>query len=202
MEFVAHFGAFSPRLSQRGVSLGLVLLLHLLLIAILLTQTFDKGAFVKGERETVLPLTPLSRAPPARATPRAVRRATTPRAITLPPALRLPSAPDIAALGRMLSDCAPENLATLPAEERAKCHMALGGPSGNGWTAYKRLASHSRYRAMWEAALADEHSPLRVACTTAKQIKAPPGTPDRQQATAVIVDPVCLVAKILQALQR
>ena len=202
MEFVAQSGAFSPRLRQQSVSLGLVLLLHLLLIAILLTQISERAVFVEGERETVLPLAPLPRATRPRNRTRSARLPAMPRAITLPPALRLPNAPDIAALGRMLSDCTPENLANLPSEERAKCHMALGGPQGNGWIAYKRLASQSRYRAMWEAALVDEHSPLRVSCTSVKQLKPPGAMADRQQATALMVDPVCLVKKILQALQR
>ncbi|MBU6298848.1 MAG: hypothetical protein KJS68_11435, partial [Alphaproteobacteria bacterium] len=158
----------------------------------------------EGERETVLPLTPLSRAPFART--RAVRRPATPQAIarpqTIPPALRLPNARDIAGLGRTLSDCTPEKLSSLPADERARCPMTLGGPAGKGAAPYKRPASQSRYRALWAATLAQRETPVRVPCATVKTLYSAPGMPDLQRSQAIIVDPICATQELLKALER
>ncbi len=196
MEQATQVSFHSPR--HRTASAALVILLHLAVIAGLLKLTVEKTERNAGPAETMLTLVPPARSlvAPSKAVGSGV---IAPKAWIVP---EIAVPPDTSTLGLSLFACTPENFSNLSAESKARCHMLTGNAPGHGWTAYRALPSQSRYRAMWQAALAARHKPLRVDCATAVQIKPPPGMPDTREASAIIVDPICLGTQILRALVR
>ena len=163
-------------------------------------MTFQNAERKAGDKsaETILTLVPAAR---SLAAPSKAERsgAIAPKTFVIP---EIAVPPGASTLGLSLFGCTPENLSNLPEESRARCPMRMGNAPGHGWTSYAALPSQSRYRAIWQAALAKRHTPLRVDCVTAVQIKPPPGMPDTREETAIMVDPICLGSQILGALDR
>lgn len=198
MEFATQVRIYSPSVRQRTASAALVVLFHLVVIAGLLKLTFEKVERKANDKasETILTLVPPASVAPSNAAGSGI---IAPKAWFVP---EIAVPPDTSALGLSLFACTPENFSNLSAEKKAHCHMLTGKAPGHGWTAYANLPSHSRYRAMWQAALAARYTPLRVDCVTTIQIKPPPGMPDTQEASAITVDPICLGSQILDMLNK
>jgi hypothetical protein len=174
-------------LSNRMTSLMLVMLLHGLLLMLLLHAFTQNDTRPLSPRETILRLLPLlQRAPLEEAAPSAgaAPRARPMPAPAMPPAITTtPAAPDVTGLGRQLFGCAPERLATLSPEDRARCATGLKAPDRSVVTFPK---SHVQDPARRAAELKAKNSPPRIPCTYAGSAPAPHGT-----AVAVMVDPVC-----------
>ncbi|OAI45082.1 hypothetical protein AYO42_03510 [Rhizomicrobium sp. SCGC AG-212-E05] len=179
-------------LTSRMTSLTLVMLLHGLLLMLLLHAFTQKSARPLSPRETILRLLPLLRpqeeaAPSAGAAPRARRSIPAP---VMPPAISTaPAAPDVTGLGMRLFGCAPEQLARLTPEERARCATGLKAPDRSVVTIPK---SHVQDPARRAAELRAKNSPPRLPCSYAGSAPAPHGT-----AVSVMVDPVCAIDGLL-----
>jgi hypothetical protein len=169
-------------------SLMLVMLLHGLLLMLLLHAFTQKNTAALSPRESILRLLPLLRSPQEEAAPSAgaAPRARPMPAPVMPPAISTaPAAPDVPGLGRQLFGCAPERLATLSPEERARCATGLKAPDKSVVTFPK---SHVQDPARRAAELKAKNSPPRIPCTFTGSAPAPHGT-----AMAVMVDPVCVI---------
>ncbi len=177
-------------LTNRMTSLTLVMLLHGLVLMLLLHAFTQKNARPLSPRETILRLLPLLQiAPQEDAAPSA---GAAPRARALPAPVMPPAistAPDVTGLGMRLFGCAPEQLARLTPEERARCATGLKAPDPSVVTFPKSLVRDPARRA---AELKAKNSPPRIPCTYAGSAPAPHGT-----AVAVMVDPVCAIDGLL-----
>ena len=176
-------------LTNRMTSLMLVMLLHGLLLILLLHAFTQKNTAALSPRETILRLLPLlQHSPQQEAAPSAgaAPRARPLRAPVMPPAISTaPAAPDVTGLGRQLFGCAPERLATLSPEDRARCVTGLNAPDKSMVTFPK---SHVQDPARRAAELKAKNSSPRIPCTFTGSAPAPHGT-----AMAVMVDPVCAI---------
>jgi hypothetical protein len=102
------------------------------------------------------------------------------------PSLAPPAqAPDIRALGRALTGCAPENLSNLSPDERAHCPDALHKPD-DSVLAMQR--SHVKDPARRAAEMAAKNGQPRIACTSIKEFKTPAGS-----VAVPMLDPGCAV---------
>ncbi len=164
---------FDERVARRMGGAGLVLLLHLIVIAFLLRATliavhvghparegivwfvFPKPAKTKAVRIIPAP-SPQSRA---------MRFAVPRNAITTAPIV-----PNIAAHGdlhALLFDCDPENFVNLSPEQRARCGSAPGSakpPSDS--EVYAEHATRSNSAAHWARGVARKHEPLLLPCAS------------------------------------
>jgi hypothetical protein len=155
----------------------------------LLLQTFThKGTRALPTRETVLRLLPLLKpAPEQQAVPRS-SAAPRPAPLVIPAAPQTgaaPQAPDLRAFGERLFGCAPEKLATMTAEERARCSTGLATPDRSVVTIPK---SHVRDPGRRAAEMAARNKPPVVPCTYVIDAPAPQGS-----TLGVMVSPLCVV---------
>lgn len=167
-------------------SLALVMLLPGLLLMLLLQTFTHKGVGTLPARETILRLLPLLK--PASEQEAAPRSSASPRPapIAIPAAPQTgatPEAPDLRALGDRLFGCAPERLAVMTPEERARCATGLAAPDRSVVTIPKSRVRDPQRRA---AEMAAKNKPLVVPCTYVIDAPAPHGT-----TPAVMVNPVC-----------
>jgi hypothetical protein len=173
-------------LTNRMTSLVLVMLLHGLLLLLLLQTFAHKGAPALQTRETILRLLPLLKpAPQQDAAPRS-SVAPRPAPLVIPAAPETgaaPESPDIRALGDRLFGCAPERLATMTPEDRARCATGLAAPDRSVVTIPKSRVRDPQRRA---AEMAAKNKPLVVPCTYITDAPAPYGS-----TPAVMVNPVC-----------
>ena len=178
--------------AQRMTSLMLVMLLHGLLLMLLLQTFTHKGPRVLPARETILRLLPLLKpAPQQEAAPRS-SASPRPAPIVIPAGPETgaaPSAPDLRALGDKLFGCAPEKLAGMTPEERARCATGLTAPDRSVVTIPK---SHVRDPQRRAAEMAAKNKPLVVPCTYVIDAPAPHGT-----TPAVMVNPICALDGLL-----
>jgi hypothetical protein len=175
-------------LTHRMTSLALVMLLHGLLLMLLL-QTFTyKNARILPTRETILRLLPLLKpAPQQEAAPRGNARPR-PAPLVIPAAPETgaaPDAPDLRALGEKLFGCAPEKLATMTPEERARCSTGLAAPDRNVVTFPKSRVRDPVRRA---AEMAAKNKPLVGPCTYVTDAPAPHGS-----SPAMMISPLCVL---------
>ncbi len=174
-------------LTSRMTSLTLVMLLHGLLLMLLLHAFTQKSARPLSPRETILRLLPLLRSPQEEAAPSAgaAPRARPIPAPVMPPAISTaPAAPDVTGLGTRLFGCAPEQLARLTPEERARCATGLKAPDRSVVTIPK---SHVQDPARRAAELKAKNSPLRIPCTYTGSAPGPYGS----KSVAGMIDPGC-----------
>ena len=177
--------------THRLTSLALVLLLHGLLLMLLLQTFAYKNARILPTRETILRLLPLLK--PAPRQEAAPRSSATPRPapLVIPAAPEIgasPQAPDLralGALGKSLFGCAPERLATLTPEERARCSTGLVAPDRSVVTIPK---SHVRDPQRRAAEMAARNKPLVVPCTYVIDAPAPYGS-----TLGVMANPICVL---------
>ena len=174
------------------IAVGGVLLVHVLLIAIILSgipkiigarsntrELFFVFAPLPKPREKLLPAasTPSMRAPVFR------NRPDLPKADTAP-------SPRINGLWLSITRCAPENLAKLSPEERDRCSSARAGLSPSpGDTAPGILKEHAVDSGTWRAAIARRNSAIRVPCSYMRAI--PEDITAGRTAKAIMVDPLC-----------
>jgi hypothetical protein len=175
-----------PALTRRMTSLALVMLLHGLLLMLLLQTFTHNGVRTLPTRETILRLLPLLKpAPQQEAAPRS-SAAPRPAPLVIPAAPETgaaPETPDIRALGDRLFGCAPEKLAVMTREERARCAIGLAAPDRSVVTIPK---SHVRDPQRRAAEMAAKNKPLVVPCTYVVDAPAPHGS-----TPGVMVNPVC-----------
>ena len=176
-----------PALTNRMTSLVLVMLLHGLLLLLLLQTFAHKDAPALPTRETILRLLPLLKpAPQQDAAPRS-SVAPRPVPLTIPAAPETgaaPEAPDIRALGDRLFGCAPERLATMTPDERARCATGLAAPDRSVVTIPKSRVRDPQRRA---AEMAAKNKPLVVPCTYVGEAPAPYGA----SVPTAMVNPIC-----------
>lgn len=149
-----------------------VALLHVALVwALLITsrQTIDKPQAVAARHEIFFYFPPHPKPAPQRhgqPVPSATAPVTpaTPalpdyRGITIPD-----SSQGTPALGlnRSLFGCSPQEMANMPAAERARCANAL--PPDDGGVDYRDGTSRSRYAALWERGRERKNAPLLLPC--------------------------------------
>jgi hypothetical protein len=180
---------------SRIASAALALLVQVALLALLI---FSHGAQVARERfegETIFLLPPLPQivpapAPPATGPSRPRQTAppiAAPPSPVPPPANTAPapsSAETLRSLGRSVFGCAMENWSNLTREQQSHCQRPGEGVAIQNAPDLMGTPSQAKDEAHWQAEWTREQSPVWVACT-------------RTQGDAVMVDPLCLTAKIL-----
>ena len=179
-----------PLSAQRMTSLMLVLLLHGLLLMLLLQAFTQKNTRALSPRDTILRLLPsLQRSPQQEAMPSAgaARNARPIPAPALPPEIATAPAPDVAGPGLQLFGCAPEQLATLTPEERARCAIGLTAPDRSVVTIPK---SHVQDPARRAAEMKAKNSPPRLPCS---YVGVAPGPSYGTTVPSVMVNPSCVL---------
>jgi hypothetical protein len=178
--------ALTHRTTSQMTSLALVLLLHGLLLMLLLQTFAHKGVRTLPTRETILRLLPrLKPAPQQDAAPRS-SSAPRPAPIVIPAAPEIgaaPNAPDLRALTDRLFGCAPERLAVMTPDERARCATGLAAPDRNTVIFPQSRVRDPQRRA---AEMAAKNKPLVVPCTYITEAPAPHGT-----TPGVMLNPLC-----------
>jgi hypothetical protein len=187
------------RRSPRLIALGFVAALHLgFAVFLLASLTQHPRALLVTPREMFFLFAPRpARIPKKIEPPVAVLKKSAPlfryvpsTAIALPPPVR-------DALGASLFGCAPENLANLPAEDRARCAgafplLAFDTPPPE---VAREQAEHAQ---RWRAALEARNAPLAVPCASAQRVQDPaPG----QAASAAMLDPLCVLPRLAAAVE-
>jgi hypothetical protein len=166
---IAAVQAFEPRKLVGG---AVVLILHLLVIAALLSATRWNEYQGEQTREIILNLSapkPLPNAKENRVLPDKkivgpkTASAFVPRTSFMPPVDN--SVPQLNGLNRQLFGCAPEQLATATAEESAACASASLGPREDpGATDYRDHTDRSKSAALWTRDRARKNAPLLLPC--------------------------------------
>lgn len=184
-----------PWYRSRWTGAGAVALVHLVLIAFVMTSMPRTVAIIQNPREIyyVFNPKPVKRLPLHTGSPAVLRAPprfryaplTQPQAITV-----LPPAKD---LGLSLFACAPENLANLTTSERAHCTNALTmaslqGPLPGG------LTMHAVQAERWDRAVADRNA--GVPCTRSQKLN------DGNGGSAVFVDALCAWDVLDKALNK
>lgn len=184
---------------SRLVSIGGVILIHLLLIAFILSGLPKFVSVPRSVHEFVLILIPKPKRtqPKPREMPR--RAVTAPRIPRYAPQAGPATAPTTAPTQGLiipLLRCAPENLEKLPPEDREKCSgLGIAPPDQN---AVAELRSHVRAPAQHTAELAARRTPANVDCTHLEtQV-----IDNIAQDNALFVDPVCAARKVWRKLGR
>jgi hypothetical protein len=176
-----------PALTRRMTSLMLVMLLHGLLLMLLLQTFAHKGVGTLPARETILRLLPLLKpAPQQEAAPRSSAEPR-PAPLVIPAAPEIgaaPEAPNIRALGDRLFGCAPEKLAVMTPEDRARCATGLAAPDRSVVTIPKSRVRDPVRRA---AEMAAKNKPLVVPCTYVGEAPAPYGA----SVPTAMLNPIC-----------
>jgi hypothetical protein len=207
IKICGHTASISRR---RAASAALVLALHIAIVAMLLEMTLGtREARLEPEAVVTLEQRIELKPPPRHGAPS--HGASGSAAITAPlanPPMFAP--PDVSAIGDVLFNCRPERLDMLSVEQRARCKLALGGPQGNRWTAFKPPPSESQYAELWQKAIKDRETPVRVPCASVSGGKAsimtpdgrPMGGPPAEVKPGIGVDYVCIALRLWQALNR
>ena len=189
-------GFFGRDYTDKAVSIGLVLLLHILVLASLLAMHVKHREF--ESRETILRLLPFLRSEPtsqAPATPvpqvAPMRRPTTPPITpeVVPP---VPAEPSATVLGPALNDCALENLDNLSPEQRAKCATYREGIAGAARAkdrAGLNQPTKSKSAADWAQAIVNRNAAARVDCTKIETVDL--GIQSNVKSTQIMVDLGC-----------
>jgi hypothetical protein len=166
-------GFFGSDHADRAASFGLVLLLHILVLAALLSAK-QKLQHDETARETILRLIPLLRsAPPveAPAEPSTVAPTRMPVPIIVPDVvLPVPATPNATVLGPALNGCTLENLGNLSPEQRAKCIAYQNDVVGAAQNAKDHSALNKPTQAKsadaWAQAIVKRNTPVKVDCAS------------------------------------
>jgi len=185
---------------RRVASIGGVILVHLLLIALILSGLPKFTPLPRSVREIILVLMPKTKRiepkPRENAVPRAIIAPPSPRTLRYAP----PAAPATPATAKALNipllRCAPENLQKLSPEERENCNgVGIAPPDKN---TIAELRSHVRQPERRAAELAARRTPATFDCTHLEtQV-----IDNIAQDNGIFVDPVCEARKIRRALGR
>lgn len=161
--------SFEPR---KLAGAAAVLILHLIVIAALLSATRWHDVRIAAEKEIILQLIP-PKAPAKLKPPKA--QAAKPKSVHEPaPAFVPPStftpppsatAPALNGLNHQLFGCSPDQLATATPEERAACASASLGPRYDpGATDWRDHTNRSKNAAQWARDRARKNAPLLLPC--------------------------------------
>jgi hypothetical protein len=184
--------------THRAVSAGLVLLLHLLILAALLYSRV-KTHGVSEPRETILALLPLLKHElPVHnnpgTTPKTKRQVmpvrTSPYPNITPP---IQAVPDATVLGPALNGCSLETMDKLSPEQRAKCIAYQNDVVGAARNAKDHDGLNKASRAVaaadWAQAIVKRNTPAKVDCTS---IETPQyGIQENMKTTRLMVDLTC-----------
>jgi len=165
---IAAVQALEPRKLAGGLA---VLVLHLLVIAALLSATRWNELQSEQSKEIILHLITPKRLPePVKQIP-LPKPATAPRSAPafVPPATFTPppdtTVPQLNGLNRQLFGCSPDQLATATAQERAACASASLGPRfDSGATDYRDHTDRSKSAVQWARDRARKNAPLLLPC--------------------------------------
>ena len=187
---------------DRAVSVGLVLLLHILILAALLSA--KQKLHEETPRETILRLLPLLRSAPPAEAPAApsppVAPGRKPVPIIVPNVvIPAPTTPDATVLAPVLNGCALENLENLPPEQRAKCIAYQDDVVGAARNAKDHSAlnrpTQSKSPDTWAQAIVKRNTPAKVDCA---RIETPDyGVQENMKTTRLMVDLNCAARHIL-----
>jgi hypothetical protein len=196
----ARYGANAIDHRSRLAGVGAAVLVHLLLIAFVLSGLPKLAPVPRSVREIILVLSPKVKRVPARPQQKALPR---PRAI--PPLARYrhtapmtgsQTAPPLSEGLRIpLFRCAPENLGKLSPDEQAECRSLNPLPPDHTVVA---LRSHVRDPMRHAGELAARRTPARVDCVTA----VTRAIDNKFQDHGLMVDLQCADAIFLHALGR
>lgn len=159
--------AFQPRKLVGGAA---VLILHLLVIAALLSATRWSVAPLVEPKEIILNLiTPRTIPKPDEGKSPATKAAHEPTPAFVPPPAFTPQTPSAApalnGINRQLFGCTPDVLATATPEERTACASASLGPRFDpGATDFRDHTDRSRSAAQWARDRARKNAPLLLPC--------------------------------------
>src|SRR5690242_8567511 len=166
---IAAVQTLEPRKLAGGAA---VLLLHLLVIAALLSTTRWSPQQIAGPKEIILRLIAPKTAPKhnEKKSPAAkpeIAREPAP-AFVPPPAFTPPaesSSPPLNGLNRQLFGCTPDRLATATPEERAACASASLGPRYDpSATDYRDHTDRAHQAARWARERARKNAPALLPC--------------------------------------
>jgi|SRR6185312_1581916 hypothetical protein len=165
---IAMARAFEPRRLAGGFA---VLVLHLIVIAALLSATRWSEQQNEQTKEIILHLiTPKPLPEPVKET-LARKPVATPKPAPafVPPATFAPpvdnSLPQLNGLNQQLFGCAPDQLASATAQQRAACASASLGPRFDpGATDYRDHTGRSKNRVQWARDRARKNAPLLLPC--------------------------------------
>lgn len=190
-------GFFGSDRADRAVSVGLVLLLHVLVLAALLSA--KQKLHEDSPRETILNLLPFLRsAPPAAEAPAEpsppvapIRR---PVPVIVPDVVvPAPATPDATVLAPALNGCTLENLDNLSPEQRAKCIAYQNDVVGAARNAKDHSALNKPTQAKsaetWAQAIVKRNTPAKVDC--AKVETQEYGFQANMKSTRLMVDLTC-----------
>jgi hypothetical protein len=165
---------FNARLARHITGASAVALLHLIVIAFLMRATLVAVHVGEPAREGIVwfvfpkpvktkPVRVIPSPPPQ--SPR--QRAYSFSGIALPPAFapaRAPARMPAGGLHALLFDCAPENLATLSAEQRLQCASRIPTPSDSDLYADHTNRSHDA--TLWARGRSRKDQPLLLPCAS------------------------------------
>ncbi len=193
---------FGSRSINRAVSAGLVLLVHVAILAVLLHSRQPYG--FPQPRETILRLLPILQSaepvPPHYEAPKPLHRETAP--IFVPHIETPPSAsatqPDITSLGEALNNCSLENLDKLTPEQRTRCAAYRNAVPGAMARTQPGLnvPSHSIDAALWAEAIKQRNTPTKVDCANVASQVA--GVQGNTQSIGVMVNVPCVLRHLIQ----
>lgn len=165
----------TPRLAGAA----LVAVLHVAIVAVLLNASLAPRV-VRAARETILYLTPpkpepaVQPAPPPPPAPTPIVRL--PDVLLPPPAPKTPGV-DLKSLegfGRALLDCRPENIASLPPEDRDRCNALSLKPRDD--VDFADHTNRSRDAALWARGRARKNAPVLLPCMSNRGLGVGLGT--------------------------
>jgi hypothetical protein len=168
--------AFPKPASGRIASVAAVVLLHGLFVIVLLHVITSPKPVEKGVREILMHLTPPARPKPrvVQPTARSAKKQRTPQqtgGIEVPsslPAWALPPAhddrPALQSFGRALSNCTPESLGNLSAEERAACGRSGFALGQDDQYDLHQHATRSKDAPLWARRRDRKNAPALLPC--------------------------------------
>jgi hypothetical protein len=169
---IAALQALEPRRLAGGLA---VLVLHLLIIAALLSATRWNEQQSEQTREIILHLIAPKRLPePAKKIP-LPKPITAPKPAFVPPATFSPppdnTMPQLNGLNRQLFGCAPNQLAAATAQERAACASASLAPHYDPHaTDYRDHTDRSKDAVRWARGRARKNGPMLLPCANPQSI--------------------------------
>jgi hypothetical protein len=184
-----------PDNKRRLIAIGVVLLVHLLIVALILSgmpkmlgKRADLGEifFVFAPKPK-----PFEKLLPAAPTPTRSVHVPIPREQTISPRTNIAPSPQINGLSLSLLRCAPENLANLSPEERAQCSSStlVGPPASPNDKAPGIVREYAVDAGTWSASIARRNSPITAPCTSMQAI--PEDVTTGRTAKVIMVDPLC-----------
>ncbi|HUO92910.1 MAG TPA: hypothetical protein VMU22_08305 [Rhizomicrobium sp.] len=179
------------------MSVGLVLLLHILVLAALLSARVK--VHDTAPRETILRLLPFLRSAPAPEAAPASIPSVVPMRRPVPPVMPAiappqPAEPSATVLAPALNGCTLENLANLPPDQRAACATRLNTAAGAAQAKARaglNQPTRSKSAETWAQAIVKRNTPAKVDCTKIETEAL--GVQENVKSTMLMIDLGCAV---------